>query len=201
MTFYCRQYILALDMGKMTVQTFPKALSTRRLLSRYVLSQVSVWSVHWAPQLDWTTQSTSTVWIICAQRAPACRNVQWMTEHKNNTCSLQPAPLSCAPGCRSPYPREHTKSVNQHQYFLPVQTGKHIETTGHCALGSVNNPLKESSVCKGTREVTMLTMLCGRGMTHWPMPKDTGVLPATLQLKQLLNIFIPKVVSQYHQAT
>lgn len=80
------------------------------------------------------------------------------------------APLLCPPGCRwNFYPREHTKSVNQQQNFLPVQTDKNIETTRHCALGNVNNPLKKSSGCKGTREVTVL---CVRCMTHWPVPRD-----------------------------
>lgn len=56
----------------------------------------------------------------------------------------------------------------------------HMETTGHSALGNVNNSLKESSVCKGTREVTVL---CVRCVTHWqghrsPSSNPTAKAPA-----------------------
>lgn len=132
----------------MTVQTFPKALSTRRLLYRDVLCQVPLWSVHRAPQLDCTTQSTSTVWIISAQRAPACRNMPWMTEHKNNTCSLQPEPLFCPPEApRGASTHENTRnqlcSTSISSQYWQAHWNFWI-----LKLKNVNNPLKESSVLR-----------------------------------------------------
>lgn len=75
------------------MQTFPMALSTRSFLYSDHLSQLTTCPVYWPPQLDCIKQHPSAVQIIFPQRALAPRNGWWMTEHKNNTSSLQTVPL------------------------------------------------------------------------------------------------------------